>query len=151
MVLICQDGQQTCHGEEFSEAVTAVASSAQVVAIGVNCTHPNFVEVRLYAHLWDWFSCVLYTTCTIWLKALLQSAQGLTDKPFVVYPNSGEDWNRQSGLVLSQWMYYRWKFSFTDNWNTIHNPCMHGVTAGQETWKTSFNWYLNGWHLEQES
>ena len=32
------------------------------------------------------------------LQALLESAQGKTHgKPFVVYPNSGEDWSRENG------------------------------------------------------
>lgn len=32
------------------------------------------------------------------IQSLLQSAQGLTNgKSFVVYPNSGEDWDRENG------------------------------------------------------
>ena len=40
-----QDDLHICHGELFSEAVSSVAESSQVTAVGVNCTHPKHVEV----------------------------------------------------------------------------------------------------------
>ena len=61
-----QNGLQTCHGEDFSEAVAAVTGGREgeegrqggeggergregrghpVVAVGVNCSDPDFVEV----------------------------------------------------------------------------------------------------------
>ncbi|KAJ7377010.1 hypothetical protein OS493_031283 [Desmophyllum pertusum] len=65
----CKDGSHTCHGELFADVVTkAVNQSTQIVAVGVNCTSPLFV------------------------KSLLQSIKGKVDLPFVVYPNSGEEW-----------------------------------------------------------
>ena len=38
---------ETCHGEVFSEAVRAVMERGgrQIVAVGVNCTNPEYVEV----------------------------------------------------------------------------------------------------------
>lgn len=42
-----QDDLHTCHGDLFSEAVSSVAESSQVTAVGVNCTHPKHVEVKM--------------------------------------------------------------------------------------------------------
>ena len=42
-----QDDLHTCHGDLFSEAVSSVAESPQVTAVGVNCTHPKHVEVKM--------------------------------------------------------------------------------------------------------
>ena len=67
----CRDERHLCHGEPFAEAVALTDSCPNVIAVGINCTPPRFVT------------------------ALLQSAQGRTSKPFVVYPNSGEAWDAQ--------------------------------------------------------
>lgn len=64
----CRDDIAVCHGERFSSAVAAASSSAQIVAVGVNCTAPQFVA------------------------GLLESAQGCTALPLLAYPNSGECW-----------------------------------------------------------
>lgn len=69
----CRDGQHTCHGEPFAEATCTVASCPQVLAVGVNCCRPAFVG------------------------PLLNSMHGVTGKPFVVYPNLGEDWKERVG------------------------------------------------------
>ncbi|MEZ4621323.1 MAG: homocysteine S-methyltransferase [Caldilineaceae bacterium] len=65
----CRDGERTCHGEQFRDAVALANRSDQIVAVGVNCTPPRFVE------------------------SLLQQAQDVTDKPLLAYPNSGEQWD----------------------------------------------------------
>ena len=49
---------ETCHGEEFREAVKTVMGVArergkrdgnqQVVAVGVNCSDPNYIQVCSY-------------------------------------------------------------------------------------------------------
>ena len=40
-------------------------------------------------------------------QSLLQSARGVTEKPFVVYPNSGEGWSKQDGCVeIVCWCWY---------------------------------------------
>ena len=64
----CCDGEHVCHGERFAEVVAAVASGDQAAAVGVNCTPPQYVE------------------------SLIGVARTATDKPIVVYPNSGEAW-----------------------------------------------------------
>ncbi|MBX3054035.1 MAG: homocysteine S-methyltransferase [Caldilineaceae bacterium] len=65
----CCDESHVCHGEEFATCVALAAASPHVIAVGVNCTPPPFVE------------------------PLLRSARPVTDKPLLCYPNSGESWN----------------------------------------------------------
>ncbi len=65
----CADGAHLRSGEEFEVAVDAVAGSPAVVAVGVNCTAPEHVT------------------------SLVGLARGVTAKPIVVYPNSGEGWD----------------------------------------------------------
>jgi len=66
----CKSGTESCSGEPFLECVKAAASSAYVVGVGVNCTHPSFVKD-------------LVKTCREYLPK---------DRHVVVYPNSGEVW-----------------------------------------------------------
>jgi homocysteine S-methyltransferase len=68
----CRDSKHVAHGERLSDCARAVASLPQTVAIGVNCTRPSLI-LNLIAEL---------------LSA--------TDKPILVYPNSGEEWNAQA-------------------------------------------------------
>ncbi len=68
----CRDESQVCHGEDFADCVAVVATSPQVVAVGVNCTPPRFVE------------------------PLLAGARRVTNKPLLCYPNSGEGWDASS-------------------------------------------------------
>lgn len=65
----CADGEHVCHGERFADCVAMAAASPQLVAIGVNCTPPRYIE------------------------SLLQEAAAVTPKPLLTYPNSGEHWN----------------------------------------------------------
>lgn len=74
----CASGEQNCRGEHFSQCVALAHAAPQVVAVGVNCTPPQFVE------------------------SLLHIGAAHTDKPLVAYPNSGELWNAQTRSWLSQ-------------------------------------------------
>jgi homocysteine S-methyltransferase len=65
----CKDNFHLCHGETFIDAVSSVVQFHQVVAVGVNCTAPQFVE-----HL---------------LKSVEECSAG---RLLVAYPNSGEQW-----------------------------------------------------------
>lgn len=65
----CCDETHTCHGERFADCVALANESEQIVAVGLNCTPPRYVE------------------------ALLRSAARVTDKPLLAYPNSGEEWD----------------------------------------------------------
>ena len=74
----CKDEEHVCHGEPFADCAALVATSNQIIAVGINCTSPQY------------------------LIPLLDSAQGI-NKPLIVYPNSGEEWmaaeNRWSGTA----------------------------------------------------
>jgi homocysteine S-methyltransferase len=67
----CRDERHLCHGEAFVEAIQLANDAASIVAAGVNCTPPRFIE---------------------WLLA---SAAAIKHKPLLVYPNSGETWDAQ--------------------------------------------------------
>ncbi|TLW93141.1 homocysteine S-methyltransferase [Saccharomonospora piscinae] len=62
-------GEHTRAGQPLTEAFAVAADSPDVVAIGVNCCAPDDVSGAL-AH-----------------------AGAVTDKPLIVYPNSGENWD----------------------------------------------------------
>ena len=67
----CKDERHLCHGESFADAVQLANDAPNVVAVGVNCTAPRFIQ------------------------GLLDSVEGIARKPLVVYPNSGEAWDPQ--------------------------------------------------------
>ena len=60
------DEAHICHGERLADCAAFLDNYPQVAAIGVNCTAPNFIP------------------------ALIRAARGVTSKPILVYPNSGE-------------------------------------------------------------
>lgn len=64
---------QLSSGEPIRAAATLLAAHPQVVAIGVNCTPPQYIS------------------------SLLQAARSATTKPLLAYPNSGEAWDAHSG------------------------------------------------------
>jgi len=64
----CRDREHVSHGERFSECMALAEDSSQIVAVGLNCTPPEYAT------------------------ALLESF-GKIGTPLVVYPNSGEEWN----------------------------------------------------------
>lgn len=66
----CRDAVHVAHGESMRDCAEVLAESAQVVAIGINCTAPRYVE------------------------ALIGEARhGCGDRKAVIaYPNSGETW-----------------------------------------------------------
>ncbi|KAK1796758.1 hypothetical protein P4O66_009773 [Electrophorus voltai] len=71
----CKDAQCISDGNKFSEAVQVAGKSTQLVAVGVNCSPPALV------------------------KPLLESATShkSANRSWVVYPNSGEAWDRTTG------------------------------------------------------
>lgn len=62
----CRNGARTSAGEAISECTAALQDDAQIAAVGVNCTPPQYVT------------------------ELLQRMRTHTDKPLIAYPNSGE-------------------------------------------------------------
>lgn len=69
----CRDGEYTNHGEPIADCARMADEPEQIVAVGVNCTPPRYIE------------------------SLIQHARLRTDKPIVVYPNSGESYDAQQG------------------------------------------------------
>ncbi len=65
----CADGGRLADGAPVEDAFALAESSPRVIAIGVNCTAPEHVD------------------------ELLARARSVTDRPLVVYPNSGERWD----------------------------------------------------------
>jgi homocysteine S-methyltransferase len=68
----CQDGGRNCEGEDIGECVAELQDHAQLVAVGVNCTAPQYVS------------------------PLLRRMRGRTGKPLLAYPNSGECYEASS-------------------------------------------------------
>lgn len=69
----CRDGGHNSRAEDFDDCAALVAGSASVIATGINCTAPEFVE------------------------SLLRRARARCTLPLFAYPNSGETWHAQSG------------------------------------------------------
>lgn len=69
MSFSCRDASRVWHGEPLADCVAVAAQSERVVAVGVNCTAPEYVS------------------------DLLAAAAQVTEKPLVAYPNSGETWD----------------------------------------------------------
>jgi homocysteine S-methyltransferase len=68
----CADGAYTCEGQRIAECVSRLNDFPQVVSVGVNCTRPEYIT------------------------SLLQSMRDHTDKPLLVYPNSGEHYDART-------------------------------------------------------
>jgi homocysteine S-methyltransferase len=62
----CKNECQTCQGDDFADCIRQINHSEQIIAVGVNCTPPQYIE------------------------HLVAIAAEITDKPIVVYPNKGE-------------------------------------------------------------
>ncbi len=88
----CKDDTHISDGTKFSAAVKAVLESETVVAAGLNCTAPRFVN------------------------ALLDRARLVSDKPLVAYPNSGElyevatcGWKSASEIGMIEHAVHGWR------------------------------------------
>lgn len=65
----CRDAEHVAHGEPLRACAQALEKSAQIAAVGINCTSPHLVT------------------------PLIAEARQGTRKPVIVYPNSGETWD----------------------------------------------------------
>jgi homocysteine S-methyltransferase len=65
----CRDGAHTCEGQRIRDCVAPLNDFAQVAAVGINCTAARFI------------------------MPLLRELRDCTDKPLLVYPNSGESFD----------------------------------------------------------
>jgi len=67
----CRDAQHVAHGELLRDCASYVGALTQTVAIGVNCTQPSLIA------------------------PLIGELRTASNKPILVYPNSGEGWDAQ--------------------------------------------------------
>jgi homocysteine S-methyltransferase len=65
----CRSGSEVSDGGSFADCAALANSSDQIVAVGINCTAPRYIE------------------------DLLLAAKAVTAKPLLCYPNSGEAWD----------------------------------------------------------
>ncbi len=65
----CRNGQEVSDGGLFADCAALANASDQIVAVGVNCTAPRYIE------------------------EILRTAGGITHKLLLCYPNSGEAWD----------------------------------------------------------
>lgn len=65
----CRDAARISDGQPVADAIATVAGHPQVVAVGFNCVAPSLAD------------------------ELLAAAARVTEKPLVIYPNSGERWD----------------------------------------------------------
>jgi homocysteine S-methyltransferase len=72
MSFVCRDAERVVHGETLAECAALAGGSEQVVAVGVNCTQPEFIGT------------------------LIERVKAAAGKPVIVYPNSGEAWDAEN-------------------------------------------------------
>jgi len=65
----CRDGERISDGTPIADVAARCAGVPNLVALGVNCTKPRFID------------------------ALLGRLRGATELPLIVYPNAGEDYD----------------------------------------------------------
>jgi homocysteine S-methyltransferase len=68
----CMDEAHTCEGQRIAECVSRLNDFPQIVSVGVNCTRPEYIP------------------------SLLRLMRDQTDKPLLVYPNSGEHYDARA-------------------------------------------------------
>lgn len=68
----CKDGEQTWEGNPIEECMEALNNNPQIEAVGINCTAPKYVE------------------------SLVRRMASVSDKPILVYPNSGEEYDPET-------------------------------------------------------
>jgi homocysteine S-methyltransferase len=66
-----RDERHISEGQVFADCVEQLEDYPQIAAIGVNCTSPNYIA------------------------SLIREAARVTEKPILVYPNSGESYNAE--------------------------------------------------------
>jgi len=69
MSFSCRDAARLSDGSRFEDGVRDCEAAPRVAAVGVNCTAPPHIS------------------------GLLREARRVTDRPLLVYPNSGETWD----------------------------------------------------------
>ena len=78
ITMSAQDGASTCAGQGIGHLAELVSAAPSVVAIGVNCTKPEYVP------------------------SLLKKLASKSDLPLVVYPNAGRVWDGENMCWIGQ-------------------------------------------------
>ncbi len=86
----CRDAQHVAHGELLRDCASYVATLPQTIAIGINCTQPTLIV------------------------PLIEQLRAASNKPILVYPNSGEGWDAQAR-----------------GWTGVSAPTAYGVKAAE--------------------
>ncbi|KAL1312181.1 hypothetical protein HN51_038783 [Arachis hypogaea] len=88
-----KDGINVVSGDSLEECISIAESCSKVVAVGINCTPPRFIQ------------------------DLIVSVKQVTTKPIVIYPNSGEtydgiqkQWVKNTGVTDEDFV------SYVNNW-----------------------------------
>ncbi len=94
----CRDGIRISDGTPIARCVSELASTPRIVALGINCTAPEHI------------------------LGLIKAVRAETDKPIIVYPNSGEVYD-------------------------AHRKCWTGTADPDALAKSSRDWYEAGARL----
>lgn len=78
ITMSAKDGEHNCAGQDIAALAKAVAHHPNIVAIGVNCTKPEFVT------------------------SLFSKLSEVTDLPLVVYPNAGRVWDGEGRCWIGE-------------------------------------------------
>ncbi len=78
MSFSCGDGRSLHDGTSIAEVASDLDKVEQVVAMGINCTPPSYIP------------------------SLIREVRAMTQKPIVVYPNSGEEYDAVQKVWLGQ-------------------------------------------------
>lgn len=76
----CRDGEHISDGTPIAECARILSGQERVAAVGINCTPPRYIP------------------------DLIRAVSAVTDKPIVVYPNSGETYDPVSKRWLGESM-----------------------------------------------
>eukprot|EP00466_Bigelowiella_natans_P006655 jgi/Bigna1/84289/fgenesh1_pg.128_\ len=106
----CKDGAHTARGERIEDAVAEVAKFSQVIGIGVNCCNPAYV-CSLLSRARNTIAVRKNTSSTSKKNKKKETVIAILLLPplhtriasvrllpvLVAYPNSGEDWDHETG------------------------------------------------------
>ena len=90
----CRDATRISDGSSLADVARECAAEERVAAIGINCTSPEFVS------------------------SLIAEARQATDKPIIVYPNSGEEYDVATKEWVGSPQVIDWAQAF-DEWTRL--------------------------------
>ncbi|KAK6141470.1 hypothetical protein DH2020_024791 [Rehmannia glutinosa] len=117
-----KDGVNVVSGDSLPKCVAVAESSNKIVAVGINCTPPIFINDLILSIKKVWFLlCLLFSRIipaplsTVMLTVIDEIE--VTNKPILIYPNSGEsydadrkEWVQNTGVSDKDFV------SYVNNW-----------------------------------